>query len=407
MAGGFEHAWSEVWLAAAACAAFAAGAAEPGAPNTDWRAITEPLLSSIEDEEARNGPFSGALVELLTSLGLAYQENGEHVLAASVLDRALSLKRVNEGLFGLDQVPLVERLIDSERAIGRTETAANLEGRLLDLARRNYADPRAAPIFRDAAERRLELYERYLRGELPPTLSINGSPSTRDLAVRSVRSARQHYNEAIGVLIRNSVEHRTELEELEEDLTWTYYLEASDRRRLYQGVDDWLYGMGLVSYQRRIGYTAAGYTNVVDHARALVELADWSLLFSRNGTALRRYAEAYSLLVARNAPAAAIEELFPSATPVFLPIFAPMPLDGAANGAAGYIDVDFEVGRYGQPRKVTIVAAAGDAAADAADDLSAAFSHGRFRPSPLPDAGRATEYRLRYSLADGSLMPRL
>jgi tetratricopeptide (TPR) repeat protein len=407
MAGGSERPWSKVWLATAASAGFAAGAAEPGAPDTDWTAITEPLLSSIEDEEARNGPFSSALVELLTSLGLAYQENGEHVLAASVLDRALSLKRINEGLFGLDQVPLVELLIDSERAIGRTDTAENLESRLLDLARRNYTDPRAAPIFREAAERRLELYERYLRRELPPVLSINGSPSTRDLAVGSVRSARQHYNEAIGVLAGNSVEHRTELEELEEALTWTYYLEATDRRRLYQGVDDWLYGLGLVSYQRRIGYTAAGYTNAVDHARALVEFADWSLLFSRNGTALRRYAEAYSLLVAQNVPAAAIEALFPSATPVFLPIFAPTPLERAVTGAAGHVDVDVEVGRYGQPRKVTIVAAAGDGVTDAADDLSAAFSRGRFRPSPLPDAGRATEYRLRYSLADGSLTPRL
>jgi tetratricopeptide (TPR) repeat protein len=406
MAGGSEQPWSKVWLAAAVSAGFAAGAAEPGAPDTDWTSITGPLLSSIESEEASNGPFSGALVELLTSLGLAYQENGEHVLAASVLDRALSLKRINEGLFGLDQVPLVELLIDSERAIGRTDTAENLESRLLDLARRNYTDPRAAPIFREAAERRLELYERYLRGEVPPVLSINGSPSMRDLAVRSVRSARQHYNEAIGVLAGDSAEHRTELEELEEALTWTYYLEATDRRRLYQGVDDWLYGLGLVSYQRRIGYTAAGYTNAVDHARALVEFADWSLLFSRNSTALRRYEEAYSLLVERNA-AAAIEELFPSATPVFLPIFAPTPLEGAVTGAAGYVDIDVEVGRYGQPRKVTIVAAAGDGVTDAADDLSAAFSHGRFRPSPLPDAGRATEYRLRYSLADGSLTPRL
>lgn len=407
MADGPGRHWPKLWLPAAASAAFAAGAMELGAQDTDWSAITEPLLSSIEAEEARNGPFSAPLVELLTSLGVAYQENGEHVLAASVLDRALSLKRVNEGLFGLDQVPLVERLIDSERAIGRTDTAATLEGRLLDLARRNSADPRAASIFRDAAERRLEPYERYLRGELPPTLSINGSPSARDIAVRSVRSARQHYNEAIGVLIRNSVEHRAELEELEQDLTWTYYLEASDRRRMYQGVDDWLYGMGLVSYQRRIGYTAAGYTNVVDYARTLVEFADWSLLFSRNSTAVRRYAEAYSLLVERNAPAAAIQELFPSATPVFLPAFAPPPLEGATAEAAGYVDVDFEVGKYGQPRKVTIVAAAGDGVADAADELSAAFSRGRFRPSPLPDAGRATPYRLRYSLADGSLTPRL
>jgi hypothetical protein len=406
MAGGSARSWLQAWLAAAASTGFAAFAAEPGAPGTELAALTEPLLSSIEDEEARNGPFSAALIEPLTALGLTYQENGEHVLALTVLDRALSLKRINEGLFGLDQVPLVERLIDSERAIGRTGTAEDLESRLLDLARRNYADPRAAPIFREAAERRLELYERFLRGELPPTLSINGSPGTRDIAVRGLRGARQHYNDAIGVLTGNVAEHRTELEELEEALTLSYYLEASDRRRLYQGIDDWLYGMGLVSYQRRIGYTAVGYTNVVDYARTLVEFADWSLLFSRNGTALRRYAEAHALLVEHNAPAAAIEELFFGATPVFLPVFAPPPLDAAA-GAAGYVDLDFEVGRYGQPRKVTIVAATGEDAADVAGQLTSAFSRGRFRPNPLPDAARATPYRLRFSLADGSLTPRL
>ena len=51
-------------------------------------------------------------------------------------------------------------------------------------------------------------------------------------------------------------------------------------------------------------------------------------------------------------PAASIEELFPADTPVFLPTFAPTPFDGAAGaGSTGHVDVDFEIGKYGQPRE--------------------------------------------------------
>jgi hypothetical protein len=186
----------------------------------------------------------------------------------------------------------------------------------------------------------------------------------------------------------------------------TYYLEASSRNRYYQGVDDPLYGLGLGSYQRRVGYKgAASPGEAVDYARALVELADWSLLFSRNGTAVKRYAQAYSTLVEQRVSATSIEEFFPTNTPVFLPAFAPPPLEGAVvAGSSDYVDVDFEIGKYGQPRKVTIVAAEGNDAQAISKQLVSVIGGGRFRPSPVSDGA---EYRLRYSLADGSLTPRL
>jgi hypothetical protein len=399
--------WSMALLAIAACAACGARAAETGAAGSkqDLDTVTEPLLASIEEEEARNGPFSRELVDLLTSLGLAYQEHDRHDLALGMFDRALFLRRFNDGLFGLDQAALVQRLIASETAVGRVSSAAELEERLLELARRNRADPRAASIFRDAADREIDYYERYLHGNLPFAVTINGEGPQQD-AASSVWRARRHYNEAIWALVGNVAEHQAELEELEQRLMHTYYLEASQRRR-YVGPDDPLYGLGLVSYQRRIEYTRVAAPTAVDYARTLVERADWSLLFSRNGTALKRYAEAHALLVEQRAPAASIEELFPAATPVFLPTFAPL-VDAAADaGATGHIDVDFEVGKYGQPRNVTIVGAAGDAAAATSKALAAAINSGKFRPSPLGNSARWTPYRVRYSLADRSLTPRL
>ena len=406
--------WSKALLTAAACAAVgtaapAAGAAADDASGSaeDLLKITEPLLTSIAEEEARNGPYSANLVELLTSLGLAYQESGEDVLALAVLDRALYLKRVNEGLFGMDQTPLLERLIDSELAIGRVDSAEDLRDKLLALARRNRQDERSASIFRAAAEREVDLYETYLREGLPPTLTIGDPMAPQREAAAGVWRARRLYNEAIWVLVSNPGEHRSELAELEKELARTYYLEASGRNRSwYRGVDDPLYGLGLMSHRRLVDYSeaTASPTEAVDYARALVELADWSLLFSRNGTAVKGYAEAYDLLVRQRVPAASIEEVFPTATPVFLPAFAP-PLGGVAvAGSTGFVDVDFEIGKYGRARKVTIVAVAGDDASAISKQIVFAIGKGRFRPSPVNEGG---EYRLRYSLADGSLTPRL
>ncbi|HSC14044.1 MAG TPA: hypothetical protein VLI71_02960 [Gammaproteobacteria bacterium] len=406
-----QHGGSNAWLVAAAIAAFGIAAAARAADDESASAdqllkITEPLLSSIAEEEARNGPYSANLIEPLTSLGLAYQENGEDVLALAVLDRALYLKRVNEGLFGMDQAVLLERLIASELAIGRVDTAEDLRGKLLELARRNRQDERSARIFREAAEREVDRYETYLREGLPPTLTIGDPMAPQREAAAGVWRARRLYNEAIWALVGNPRENRAELTELEKELARTYYLEASNRNRWYQGVDDPLYGLGLVSYQRRVGYTgAASPGETVDYARALVELADWSLLFSRNGTAVKRYAQAYSLLVEQRVSETSIQEFFPSNAPVFLPAFAPPPLDGAVvAGSSDYVDVDFEIGKYGQPRKVNIVAVEGRDAAAVSKQLAAAIGNGRFRPSPVSEGG---EYRLRYSLADGSFTPRL
>jgi hypothetical protein len=306
----------------------------------------------------------------------------------------------------MDQAALLERLIESQLAIGRIDSAEDLRARLLELARRNRGDERSASIFRAAAEREVDSYEAYLRDGLPATLTIGDPMAPQREARAGVWRARRLYNEAIWALARNPRANRVEIAELEKEVVRTYYLEASARSHWYQGVDDPLYGLGLLSYERLVDYAEgkASPSAVVDYARALVELADWSLLFSRNGTAVKRYAEAYDLLVQQRVSSQSIEELFPAATPVFLPAFEP-PLDGIAYaGASGYVDIDFEIGKYGQPRKVTIIAVAGADAAAVSKQLASAIGNGRFRPSP---AGEGNEYRLRYSLADGSLTPRL
>lgn len=371
-------------------------------------AATEPLLKRVEEEQARSGSFAPELIGPLTALGLAYQEHGAHDLAVAALDRAYYLHRFNEGLHDLDQVPLVRRLIESERALGRYGRAAELELRLLEIARRNRNDLRSVSILREAAERQLAFYERDLREAAPAAIGVGGPGP-----MFGIRRARALYEEAIATVVANEAYGR-ELAELEEALTRTYYFEARRQRPASLDPADRatkqrlsMYDLGRKSYQRRVGYAANGAANADEAARALVELGDWSIVFSRNGTGLKDYAKAHALLVASGASEAAIEELFPTDVPVFLPTFAVSPLAALADGqSTGYVDFDFEIGRYGQPRRTRIVATEGADAAASARAVAAAIARSRFRPSPFAETERATRYRLRYSLADGSLTPR-
>jgi hypothetical protein len=130
------------------------------------------IVDRIQAEEALNGPHSPALLGLLTDLSLRYEDSGDAVLAMAAIERAIDVVRVNEGLYSLNQAPLAQRLIDIETARGDARAAWAHEQQLLALARRDPGDPRAAQVFRAAADRRIQFLEIYLTGKRPLELVL-------------------------------------------------------------------------------------------------------------------------------------------------------------------------------------------------------------------------------------------
>jgi hypothetical protein len=187
-----------------------------------------------------------------------------------------------------------------------------------------------------------------------------------------------------------------DLLELENGLIRTYYLKATADRSPYWA--ELAYLLGRESYRRRVVYRATNSGTPLDFARALVELADWDLLFSRNGKALERYDEAYALLIAAGVPDTSIRELFPTDTPVLLPTFQPNPFAADEAGASSrHIDLAFELSKYGESRKIRLVDASDDSMADFEKDAIRLIASNRFRPRPSGDAAdRAGPYRVRY-----------
>jgi hypothetical protein len=165
------------------------------------------------------------------------------------------------------------------------------------------------------------------------------------------------------------------------------------------------YQMGRDSYYRVIAYDEAVFGDSTDEASlrsrldAYVQIADWDLLYSQNGVAFDQYARVHELLKTAGNGATVIAELFAPAIPVVLPTFQPNPLETPESSR--YIDVTFEVTKYGESRRVEIAGATPDVPAAEKDDLVSFVKGARFRPRVADGVlGRPSPIVVRYYLND-------
>jgi hypothetical protein len=149
------------------------------------------------------------------------------------------------------------------------------------------------------------------------------------------------------------------------------------------------YNRGRQSLRRLYSYELAGSSAAASRAAAIVAIADWDLLFSKNALAIEGYALAQALLDGEGSGDAASTELFAPAVPVVLPSFEPNPFaPDEAHAATGYIDVTFSITKYGHVRDIKVRGAANADSADRAE-LMTLLRIRRFRPRLID--GRVTD----------------
>ena len=137
------------------------------------------------------------------------------------------------------------------------------------------------------------------------------------------------------------------------------------------------YYRGRQSLRRLYIYDVAASKSPLAQAAAIVNIADWDLLFDRNGLAIEGYTVALGMLERAGVGDASIAGLLTPALPVVLPSFESNPLLGPRSGS--YIDVAFEITKFGRARAIAVVDAVN--ATDAARaDLIALLKGRRFRP---------------------------
>jgi hypothetical protein len=385
-----------VMLAAAAAAQLAHSQAllESAAADTSGH-----LTAAILEAQSEDGPHAKQLIELFTALGLEYLESGNHVLAVAAIDQAQTVVRANYGLRSLEQVSLLRQRIIAEEARRNFKEAWQLEKELLDLARANPGDRRAAEVFREIGDKRMQVLERYLVGEYPPQVILgcyytrlyrlpdqpdrSCTAGSRRAAARAIlEDAQLQYGEAIEVLARGEPVPNDELRELELALITSSYRYG-------------VYRTGRNSIARLIAYEAAQSQAPLSRAAAQLQLADWDLLFEQSQQALHGYERVYASLAAE-VPETALDELFSPEVPVVLPTFLPTALHSEEAQSTGFVDVAFEITRLGASRRIEILAKT-NASTVAAQRLTKLIERTRFRPRVTEgEFARASRVVVRY-----------
>ena len=366
------------------------------------------IAERIRQAQSEGGPYSKELIDPLTTLSLLYLEEGQHALADAVIEQALQVMRANYGLRSLEQVPLMRQRILSEESRGNFAEAWKLELALQTMARAHPEDLRAAAVFHEIGDNRMEVLDRYRAGEFPPQLALgcyydepqlrswgendrpNCTSGSKLFAQQAMlNDAQRNYAGAIRVLLRQHRYADGELDELERKLIRSSYVYGR-------------YVTGRQSLARIISYAVANGEPLLNRATALVQVADWDLLFEHRPLALDAYAQTYQFLEQQDVPQAAIDELFTPATPVTLPTFMPNPLAGAVYLPPGeYFDVAFEITRFGTSRRVEVLGSSDNASADARDEVVHLIERTRFRPRVTDgQLARASRVVIRYPLSE-------
>jgi len=119
--------------------------------SDDYVGAESTYLRAIKLIESSGRPLHDRLARAYAGLASAYHDGNRHDLAVTSFDQAIALKRRHEGLLTAQQVPLIEKYIDSLTELGRYPEALKAQKYLLRIATRQHgaSSPKLAPTLEE------------------------------------------------------------------------------------------------------------------------------------------------------------------------------------------------------------------------------------------------------------------
>jgi len=337
--------------------------------------VIDDYANAISRIELMGGAWDQSLVEELSALGGLQQQQGDHQAAIETLSRAMHVNRINDGLHTLGQVPVVEQMIRSYTALADWESVDLYQNYLYFVQHKAFGrnDPRLIPVLHDLGQWNIEAFNlgfgeplgvRLSRAQLlfNTAASMVGIHFGRDDA-RYVSYLRSLANSAYLVALHPDYMREIGRPEYraQRDLLWQQ-LNAPGRRepRGFQ--------VGLDALQEVVNYYRDNGESRYALAEALVNLADWHLMFDRYRSAEQHYTEAWSVLEESENSAELLDQLFGQVVPI--PTFARLPTNLVIGSSASqervelrqdYADVRLDLTRDGAPRNVEVISPETDA----------------------------------------------
>ena len=402
-----------------------AGAADPElrptATTQELAAIAEQYEQQVARLESEYGPYDARLGEQLLSQGRVYQQLEDHAKALAALKRAFQIQRVNAGLENLEQVPILQRLTESNIAVRDWQAVDQNFDQLLWIYRRNYpdGDQKLLNIFDQVGRWKIQAYrDGLLKSDSYTTLS-----DAAFLFSKSIKLTEQRYGETDPRLIdllygHTMANYQAMIEYANRPLdkyldrqatsTVTYvqrctpmrtatgriiaqcftipvtnigtYARAQDEKDLDV---ERRFMAARKSLERIIAiHDAHGELPPESRAEALTHLGDWYILRGSENTALELYQKAWHLLQGLPDGDKKTQQLFgrPVAVPALRLSVASIDKQVAPENPVNYVTATYDVNKSGRVHNVQITDQTPNVAASDRRKVLETLRRNRFRP---------------------------
>ena len=367
--------------------------------------------SAVEEIEYIGGAWDRALVEELFALGLLQQQQGDHDAAVETFDRAIHVNRINDGLHSLQQIPHVERILDSYVALKDWENADLYNNYLFFIQRKAFGpnDPRIIPVLDRLANWNMQAFDLGYGDLLGLRLS-----SAQILFRAAVRMVSLHFGRSderyvplktniakSAYLVSRYSNYTTEQQRPEFRNTEDRLLKSLNERS--RGPKSFRSGeralRDIVEYY--IDESGSRY----DIAVAITNLGDWYTMFEQRKPAGDRYTQAWQLHLTLDNSEELIQQFFGQVAPI--PTFGKAANPGKASSydpeleglRSAYADVIFDVTANGYVRNLQMSSEITEQNSRLLSQLRRKVRNSSFRPLVIdgqPVISRGHQFRYRY-----------
>lgn len=307
-----------------------------------------------------NGPYHDQSSEALYGLGIALKRQGFYDEALGVLERAIHVNRVNHGLHGFSQTPILRAIIDTQKALHQIEEVTTDYNRLLRLFQKNYAsdDPALISVFRELALWHVDAYQLDSSAERVDHLTT--AHSFINAAIKNAQTSNQLTTRDKIDLLRASalISFYSSQHEGDEWVTAldSPYSASADKDFMVPARMATLsrigYRQGRIAYEQIIALVAADPdTTTHQKINAYVETGDWYLLFNHRDAAMQYYQQARALIAETDMPEDLNELWF--SQPRILPSLRAEA--GSENAGSQYISAQLDISNTGHPSHIEIL----------------------------------------------------
>ncbi len=393
----------------------------PTATTEELAAIAEQYEQQVARMESEHGPYDARLGEQLLSQGRVYQQLEEHAKALEVLKRAFHIQRVNAGLENLEQVPILQRLTESNIALHDWPAVDQNFDQLLWIYRRNYpdGDQQLLNVFDQVGRWKIQAYRDGL-------LKSDGYTTVSDAAYlfsKSIKLTEQRYGETdprlIDLLYGHTVaNYQAMIEYANRPLDKYVDRQATSTVTYVQKCTPVRVGTGRVIMQCFVipvtnisTYTRAQSEKDLDverrfmaarksleriiaihdahgelppesRAEALTHLGDWYILRGSNNTALELYQKAWQLLQGLPDGDKKTQALFgrPVAVPALRLSVASIDKQVAPENPVNYVTATYDVTKSGRVHNAQVTDQSPNVAAPERRKVLETLRKNRFRP---------------------------